>query len=192
MGVSTTVGRVRKTFYRARIVDEKEVYTPDGVGPPPPERAKAGRGNPEGIPYFYLADLPETAIREIRPKSGDRVWTATYKATKRLKVIDLRFGYIRSPFRYALKDLPEMVKKVFLLQHLSQDLAKPVKSKTARLDYLPTQYLCELIKSRAYEGILYKSAVGPGSNFMVFSDRHFRLVSHNEVRYQKNMKLSST
>ncbi len=188
-GTRSSVGQTKTTFYRARIVGKQEKFSEKKIGPPPPHLAKPGRGNPEGIPYFYLADSPHTALAEVRPQIGDRVWIAKFEAKGRLDIVDLRTGQVRSPFRYKLKDLPEMVKKIFLLKHLSDDLSRPVSPKAASLDYLPTQYLCELIKNRKYKGIRYKSAVNSESNLLTFSDKDFQFVTHQDVRYKPKMKI---
>ena len=34
--------------------------------------------------------------------------------------------------------------------------------------YLPTQRLCELIRRSRYDGVAYPSAMGPGSNLVLF------------------------
>ena len=182
-GVSTTVGQTKKTFYRARKVEGREVFSVGKIGAPPAKLATAGRGNPEGIAYLYLAESEETATAETRPPQGQRIWVARFDAIRTLKVIDLRTGFIKSPFRYPKADLPKMISKLFLLRHLATELSKPINRSNARLEYLPTQYLCELIKSRGYDGIRYGSSVGDKSNLLVFEPKNFRYKSHKDKKW---------
>jgi hypothetical protein len=37
------------------------------------------------------------------------------------------------------------------------------------LEYLPTQYLTEIIRQSGYEGMCFRSAVGPGKNLVLFT-----------------------
>ena len=56
------------------------------------------------------------------------------------------------------------------LCRLGEELSSPVLPREAELEYLPSQYLCEFIKHRGFDGVLYKSAVAKGYNMSVFSD----------------------
>ena len=53
---------------------------------------------------------------------------------------------------------------------LGDELSKPIIPKKADLEYLSTQYLCELIKHFNYDGVVYKSSVGSGDNYAIFND----------------------
>ncbi|NLK52763.1 MAG: RES domain-containing protein [Syntrophomonadaceae bacterium] len=39
---------------------------------PPKEKCSAGRLNPKGVPYLYLADSIDTVISELRPSTGSK------------------------------------------------------------------------------------------------------------------------
>jgi CspA family cold shock protein len=56
------------------------------------------------------------------------------------------------------------------LCRLGEELTKPVFPHKAHLEYLPSQYLCEFIKSLGYDGVLYKSSLGDGDNYAIFDD----------------------
>lgn len=48
-------------------------------------------------------------------------------------------------------------------------------------DYIPTQYLCEYLRQKGFDGIKYKSAVSPtGTNLIIFdtdsSDKAYEIV----------------
>jgi hypothetical protein len=56
------------------------------------------------------------------------------------------------------------------LGHLCAALSKPVLPHKKDLEYLPTQYLCELIKDTNFDGIAFKSSLGKGDNYVIFND----------------------
>jgi hypothetical protein len=56
------------------------------------------------------------------------------------------------------------------LGHLSTALSIPVLPHKKDLEYLPTQYLCELIKDKNFDGIAFKSSLGKGDNYVIFND----------------------
>ena len=94
-------------LYRARISKsdkdlESWLTEPLGhVGPPPPERATAGRMNPEGTPVFYGSLDWETCLAETRPAIGNDTAVIKLVTTKALRLLDfIRLGdsYIRPSY----------------------------------------------------------------------------------------------
>lgn len=77
-------------LYRARVNRNSKPYDILEMGKPPKEKATAGRANPQGIPYFYLASDHKTAISETRPYKSESVCVAKFKVNKKAKFIDLR------------------------------------------------------------------------------------------------------
>jgi hypothetical protein len=59
------------------------------MGPPPRERATAGRMNPAGISYFYLALEDKTARAEVFDKPPSHVGLATFTSSTDLRTLDL-------------------------------------------------------------------------------------------------------
>ncbi len=54
---------------------------------------------------------------------------------------------------------------------LEDELSKPVRKQDVHLDYLPTQFLCEYIKSKGFDAIEYRSAMNAdGYNLAIFND----------------------
>ena len=53
---------------------------------------------------------------------------------------------------------------------LGKELSKPIIPREANLEYLSSQYLCELIKQIGFHGIIYKSSVSAGNNYVIFND----------------------
>ena len=58
------------------------------VGPPPPERARAGRMNVEGVVVFYGATDSDTCLAEMRPFYGGDFAVITLRTTKSLRLLD--------------------------------------------------------------------------------------------------------
>ena len=140
------------------------------MGSPPPEKSVAGRANPIGISYLYAASDKDTAIAELRPHKQHSITVVTISVDSSIKLADLRSPKLSiSPFRFIGENLSENVNNIHFLEHLSAELVKPVLPKDSNLEYLTTQYLCELIKSCGFDGIIYKSSVGRGDNYAFFS-----------------------
>ncbi|MCG2835320.1 RES domain-containing protein [Photobacterium sp. WH77] len=160
-------------FYRARIADNH--LTRDDMGAPPSEIATAGRANPKGISYVYLADNIETCISEVRPYNGCEIHVSKFKSTNGRRLIDLT-----SP-RKAVSVIPfseiqygEVLSIIDLLESFSKELSIPVKPHLSELEYIPTQFLCEYIKSLdCYDGIVFKSSFGKGNNYVFFERDNF-------------------
>ena len=55
---------------------------------------------------------------------------------------------------------------------LSTELSSPVIPDKTDTAYLPSQYLCELIKTAGFEGVIYNSSVSEkdGYNLALFND----------------------
>ena len=92
-------------FYRARRVDNNETYcklrmldnqiyglTNDESSAPPPGNAKAGRANPHGLPFLYLADNKYTAISEITPYHLCIISVAKFQLKKDIKLVNLIYN----------------------------------------------------------------------------------------------------
>lgn len=167
--------------YRARIKGENDPFRPAELRMPPAGRATQGRANPSGIPYFYISSDSQTAIAEVRPQCGDVVTIAEFRSERMLNLIDLTspvltmtpFGHDQDLETILLSGLP-------LLQHLGNELSRPVNSEKSNLDYLPTQYLCELIKTMEFDGVIYNSSLTRGKNYATFQDDYFGYVACND------------
>jgi len=157
----------KSVMWRTRVSNQGRL-PPRKMGRPPAKSARSGRANPVGIPYLYLASDKETAVAEVRPSRGVHLTVGRFVTTADLRLADLtRF----SPFQILLADadhFAELVKYFSYLEVVGAELGEPVQDDDAHLDYLPTQYLCEMIKSLGYEGVAYRSALGSGHNVALF------------------------
>lgn len=158
-------------LYRARI-SNKDGYSAKQLGAPPKEIVSAGRANSSGISCLYLADEEEIAIREIRAGAFDYVTVGEFILKNDITIIDLTQIDKKSPF--AGFDYTSYAINLRHLKEISNDIAKPLSRQDSVLDYLPTQYISDFVKSIGYAGIKYKSTLGAGNNFAVFDENNFR------------------
>jgi RES domain-containing protein len=162
---------VGATWYRARIQPDQQPLTLDQMGPPPSRSVSHGRANPSGIPYLYLGSTVQTAISEIRPHTGELACVATYEVPAGLRVADLRNPRkLVSPFRLDDENqVGQMRIDVGFLEQLGDELTRPVLPQGAAIDYVPSQYLCEFIKTCKFDGVIYRSSVSDGINLALFN-----------------------
>ena len=162
-------------FFRARIWSETEGYTIDKMGAPPFEKASAGRVSAEGIRCLYLADSIETTLHETRAGMHDRATVATFRLKVDVEVIDLAALDSISPF-YGV-DMVMLAINMHHLRKISADIAKPLRKYDSNLDYLPTQFICDFIKSEGFAGVEYNSVMhSDGINLAIFDENLFECV----------------
>lgn len=172
-------------FYRARI--SPTPLSVSDLGKPPKERTRPSRANPVGIPYLYLSDKEKTTIYEARVGLHESISIGKFVLKSSLQVISLKDILHYGPFEIVDMDfdLKEyMAVRPYLIK-LEGELAKPVRKDAINLDYLPTQYLCEYIKSLGYDAIEYRrTMIEDGYNLAVFNDRNVECVSvnHYEIK----------
>jgi len=149
------------------------------MGKPPKENATNGRANPHGIPYLYLASTIETAISENRGHKGETLTIAEFHVTSKLELADLRDPKSTiSPFELNEEDELELLyKNIPFLTFLGNELSKPIIPNEANIEYLSSQYLCELFKLIGFHGIIYKSSVSKGHNYVIFDDSKLEAIT---------------
>ncbi|MGF6423752.1 hypothetical protein ABIE11_003276 [Lelliottia sp. 489] len=159
-----------RKWFRARINQDDVPYELDSMGAPPKRITSHGRANPPGIPYLYLGSIPETAVAEIRPHTGETATIAEFSLPDGLIMADLRQPRQHvSPFVLSdTIDIGKMRADIPFLEKLGQELTQPVLPKSAALDYIPSQYLCEFIKKIGFHGVIYNSSVSEGINLALF------------------------
>ena len=139
---------------------------------PPSDMASHGRANPPGIPYLYIGSTVETSISEIRPHTGEIVNVAEFKIDPRqLRIVDLREPKKTiSPFTLGDEvSIGPLRSDIDFLASLGDELTRPVRPRSAHIEYVPSQYLCEFIKKSGWDGVLYRSSVSDGSNLALFN-----------------------
>lgn len=158
------------SFFRARISLDKKGFRPDEMFSPPIGKRIAGRVNPEGMGVLYLSKDNKTVLNETRVASYDYVTIGEFKNNRSLKIANISDISRTSPFlyndnfqRYALN------RSVF--QEMAYEIAKPIRRNDSPLEYLPTQYIAEFVKSEGFDGVEYESTLNPGgTNLALFNE----------------------
>ena len=147
-------------------------FTDTEISALPPGTSGPGRLNRAGISFFYAATNYETAIAEVRPHPGDIVSIGLFRTTRDLLIADFAETQIEQ-----FSDSDRLLDEFLLLNAINTYLNKLV-SPSDRRHYSVTQLIAESIRQLGYEGILFRSTVGKGKNFVLF---------HPElVEYRKN------
>lgn len=167
-----------RNFYRSRISSTSAGYSANEMGNPPNSKASDGRANPKGISYLYLSNDVKTSLMEVRASLYDFVCVGKFKLKENIEVVNLSESTI-DIFTFIDSDLLEeqIIHQPFI-NKLEEELAKPHRKSDSDLDYLPTQYISELIKSMGLDGIEFKSAQNPdGYNLAIFNPGKFECLS---------------
>lgn len=179
---------IRKTykagdlFYRARI-SERSGFPPEEMSAPPAGKSSEGRANARGITCLYVANDVETTLHEVRAGVFDFVSVGTFRLKKDITVVDLKLISSISPFVDGLEYLDHAINKQYL-ERLNAEMSKSLRRSDSTLDYIPTQYIVDFIKSiehngeQEYDGIEYNSTTNPGGyNLAIFDPELFECIA---------------
>lgn len=156
-------------FYRCRISDEKG-FSPDNMGNPPISKATNGRANPDGISYLYVADSLETSLYETRVSLFDYVTIGEFKLKRDLFILDLS-GSKPDPIPWSEnEEIENYITYIPFIQTLQKELSLPIRKRDSPMDYIPTQYISEFIKSLQYDAVQYKSSLYEGGKCLAIFD----------------------
>jgi hypothetical protein len=185
----TNVYRVRRT------IEGKQLNGFDELGPPPEAKASAGRMNPAGISYFYLAFESGTALAEVLPNPPCHAALALFETSVDFRVLDLTV-LPPTPSIFDSNRREERSVLIFLDRFIAA-ISKPVsKDGREHIDYIPSQivseYFAQVLQVRGeqqLEGMVYPSSLRPGGkNLVLFpvrdeSDAWGRMVSLTKVSH---------
>ncbi|EPZ51736.1 RES domain protein [Bacteriovorax sp. BAL6_X] len=160
-------------FYRARPSDK--VLNKNEMGPPPCKFASVGRANPKGISYFYLGSNTSICEKEIKIKTGETYSIGEFSLKEPKVVVDLSNYYITSPFALG-PELKSYIQDLEILKMYIQEMSSKTNSHDPYFDYLPTQYISERIKHNKYDGLMFKSSLGDGVNYVFFNEDDFTCI----------------
>ena len=139
-------------LYRARIHksedDKKSTFNNRQMFNPEPEKAIRGRSNPDGISYLYLSSDIDTCIKEVSPKFYDIITIGEFKLKSNIRIVNYVVSFPPSQNNY-ITSLNHCIRLTFSRYQIS---ARP------EIEYLPYQFICELIKNENYDGVLYNSS----------------------------------
>lgn len=157
-----------ETLYRARLhkVNQRNAFSSEEMGAPPPNSASAGRLNPAGLPYFYSANNAKTAIAEIRPWTGALVSVGIFTALKNLRVLDFtKRASVNDADSPAMAVHSAISEALFVHKHFGAPVHRD-----DNLSYLPMQFITDLVRQRGYDGIRFASLqVKGGKNTVLFA-----------------------
>jgi hypothetical protein len=171
-------------FFRGRISKDKDGFSMKQMGPPPFEKASAGRLNAEGISHLYLANDRKTTIHEVRAGAYDVIFVGEFVLKKDITVVDFQNLENIYPFAEGV-NLLEFAINIDHLRMLDSEMSKILRRNDSPLDYIPTQYISDYIKSfkdnkgkPQYCGIKYRSTMNKaGYNLVSFYPNDFRCIS---------------
>ncbi len=180
-------------FYRVRARRKGEEFGEfSDIGVPPKGIASAGRMNPAGISYFYLAYDQDTAEKEVITFA--KKWSIAKFSTKSdIMVIDF----------VSIPDIPSLFEpekydtrnNMLFLVKLVNELTLPVsKDGSEHIDYVPTQVVSEYFRYRfktenkeSVLGIRYPSVKnGGGVNLAIFESDNEMLKKYFELESIEN------
>lgn len=169
-------------FYRARLSDRSGYQTSE-MSAPPAGQSSEGRANARGITCLYLANDIETTLHEVRAGVFDYVSVGTFRLKQDITVVDLRAIANISPFVEGLEYLDHAINKQYL-EKVNSEMSKSLRRSDSTLDYVPTQYIVDFIKSiehnnrQEYDGIEYNSTTNPGGyNLAIFDPSLFECIT---------------
>ena len=172
-------------MYRARISPNSEGFSICEMGAPPTGKRISGRVNPEGIGVLYLSLDKETVFHEARASTLDFVSVGSFRLKRNIRVVNLAEISKVSPFLF-IEDLEQYAANRKVFQEIALEIAKPLRRNDQPLEYLPTQYITEFIKSRGYDGVEYASTLrSDGYNLAIFDEQIFECIDVKTVEVSK-------
>jgi hypothetical protein len=168
-------GNSWRPHYQYDPETHEDVYIDDFPTPFPNSRMKPlefsateGRANSKGIPCLYVATDKETAMAEVRPWLGATISVGQFKMKRDLTIIDFSVEHGKNNLHLYFKEptVEEIVKAVW--SDIDNAFSRPTKASDLKSEYAPTQIISELIKSKGYDGIAYKSSLADGHNVCLF------------------------
>ena len=183
-------------FYRARIYKEEDVYQKwrDGIASskqfkgysaddsgahPKPQRA--GRANPKGISYLYAATDIDTALLEVCNKRKTPVSVAKVVITKKMKVLDLASSVRSSGGTIHSQEEQDELDFAFAVGcEIASEMNRTFFDDE---EYILTQFICEYVKKKGIDGILYQSTTHAGEEF---EPREELSIGNNIVIFNKD------
>lgn len=172
-------------LFRARIWNENKGFDVNEMGAPPCNKGKTGRVNPEGIGVLYLASDEQTAISEVKANAFDFVSIGKFRLLKDINIVNISSLNSISPVLYT-SGLESLTANMKIFNEIAKEIEKPLRRTDSKLEYLPTQYIVEFIKSKGYAGVEFKSTMSyDGHNIAVFDESLLKCEAVHNVEIEK-------
>ena len=137
------------------------------IGPPPSNKAKAGRMNAEGIPVFYGALDEQTCVAEIRPPVGSYVVLGKFELLARVRILDLTaLSTAASEISHFDSNYTEVRSRKKFLEEWVQEISRPVIPQEAAREYLASQVVADYLANRfepRLDGMIFNSSQTGGA-----------------------------
>ena len=173
------------TMYRARIAPAESGFSTKEMNAPPPEKRTSGRVNPEGIGVLYLSHDIKTVFHEARASTHDFVSVGSFCLKRNIRIVNLTEISEVSPFLFS-EDLEQYAANRKVFQEIASEIAKPLRRSDSPLEYLPTQFITEFIKSKGYDGVEFASTLRKGGyNLAIFDETVFDCTEVKTVEVSK-------
>lgn len=176
---------------RERHEDADWELNAEQMGAPPSEHASAGRMNPAGISYLYLAYEQQTALAEVLrgPPCGAAI--AHFVTQRDLNVLDLT----NLPSKPSIFDIARRSERegIIFLESFADEISKSVqKNGREHIEYVPSQVVSEYFAmifkiplGKNLDGIAYRSSVRRnGRNLVLFPTKRGLVRQFDQVAYQ--------
>lgn len=169
---------VAARFNRPNGMRAETVYKPhqdEALGPPPPQIARAGRLNREGVAFLYLASDIETACAEIRPHPSHQLSVGQYRSLRPLRLANLEADIAAFATSDTQLDLYAFVYAA------DQAMSLPVQPEQAGR-YSVTQLIADVLRQCGFDGVAFKSSLNDGGrNVCIFKPEVFEYVEGSAV-----------
>ena len=169
-------------FWRGRAIysggDAKKIIdspSPE-MGPPPSNKAKAGRMNAEGIPVFYGALEERTCLAEIRAPVGSCVVLGKFALLTSVRILDLGALSMSDTEKVSHFDpkYSEVRSRNKFLREWVKEISRPIMPHDEAREYLASQAVADYLANRVdprLDGMIFRSAQtgGKGRNIVLFN-----------------------
>jgi hypothetical protein len=159
----------KKRLYRARISNNGVPLKPKDMWSAPFGLASPGRLNASGIGYLYLSEDIMVCLQEIKASVNDICTVATFEVeTNDLKVVDL--GQISNISIFTTPSLSRYLMNYDIFQDIDSAMIKTSQKNKSETEFVPTEFMSDLIKSTGADGIMYKSTLDASIEDVVLFD----------------------
>ena len=156
------------SFWRARTTlsawDIKPIIESlsSQLGPPPSDKATAGRMNAEGIPVFYGALEEQACVSEVRAPVGSYVVLVKFDLLNPISVLDLtKLSNPGSEFSHFDPDYFEKRSRERFLKELVGEMSRPIMPHQKAQEYIPTQIVSEYLANKFKPHLRGLSSIQP-------------------------------
>lgn len=172
----TRSGKTR--LYRARVSDKGSIFTPEEMWAAPNGIASAGRLNASGIGYLYLCEDSNTPLQEVKSSVNDICTVAVFEIREEQSLCLTDLSQLSNISVFTSPDLTRYLMNQKILQDIDKSMGETSNKNRSDIDYAPTEYMSDLIKSTGVDGIMYKSTLDKDVNNVVLFNG---LQSNNKI-----------